>query len=153
MHWNRRSRLGRSPHPTEKNRVRVRVRLGNEKERGGSRAIAESVFEPGNCPSLSNRSDKVGIARPKRGSNLAIVPQSSSNSSSYSVPSLIFPNGIALSGHPASLSTGCTGTEGHNSEVGLLRPGTSVMPPVQSDNDQDFYQPPRDPQFNTARDQ
>ena len=25
-------------------RVRVRVRLGNEKERGGSRAIAESVF-------------------------------------------------------------------------------------------------------------
>jgi hypothetical protein len=55
-------------------RVRVRVRLGTEKERGGSRAIAESVFEPGNCPSLSNRPDEVGIARPKRGSNLAIVP-------------------------------------------------------------------------------
>ena len=74
--------------------------MGNEKERGGSRAIAESVFEPGNCPSLSNRPEEVGIARPKRGSNLAIVPQSSSysNSSSYSVPSLIFPNSIALSG-------------------------------------------------------
>ena len=84
------------PHPAKKNRVRgrvrVRVRLGNEKERGGSRTSAESVFEPGNCPSLSNRPEEVGIARPKRGSNLAIVPQSYSysNSSSYSVPSLIF---------------------------------------------------------------
>ena len=56
-------------------RGRVRVRLGNEKERGGSRTIVESVFfEPGNCPSVSNRAEEVAIARPKRGSNLAIVP-------------------------------------------------------------------------------
>jgi hypothetical protein len=107
------------PHPTKKNRVRgrarVRVRLGNEKERGGSRAIAESFFfEPGICPCLSNRSEKVGIARPKRGSNLAIVPQSYSysNSSSYSVPSLIFPIGIALSGRPCVLRGGRIVVEG-----------------------------------------
>jgi hypothetical protein len=59
----------------------------------------------------------------------------------------------AMAGSLALLSTGCTGTEGHNSEVGLLKPGTSVMLPVQSGNDQDFYQAPGDPQFNTARDQ
>src|ERR1700732_2742338 len=94
------------PHPTEskteyEDEFEFEYDLGNEKERGGSRAIAESVFfEPGICPSLSNRSEKVGIARPKRDSNL---PQSHSysNSSSYSVPSLIFPNGIAYLGAPA----------------------------------------------------
>jgi hypothetical protein len=32
-------------------------------------------------------------------------------------------------------------------------PGTAATPGVQSDSDQDFYQPFRDPQFNTARDQ
>jgi DNA-binding response OmpR family regulator len=31
-------------------------------------------------------------------------------------------------------------------------PGTAATPRVQSEN-QGFYQPPRDPQFNTARDQ
>jgi hypothetical protein len=35
----------------------------------------------------------------------------------------------------------------------LLMPGTAATPGVQSDSDQDFYQPSRDPQFNTARDQ
>jgi hypothetical protein len=59
----------------------------------------------------------------------------------------------AIAGSLALLSTGCAGTEAHNSNLGLLMPGTSVMPPVQRGNDQDFYQPPGDPQFNTARDQ
>jgi hypothetical protein len=59
----------------------------------------------------------------------------------------------AIAGSLALLSTGCTGTEGHNSNVSLLMPGTAITTPVQTDNDQDFYQPPRDPQFNTARDQ
>jgi hypothetical protein len=51
------------------------------------------------------------------------------------------------------LSTGCTATAGHHSNVSLLIPGTAATPPVQSNHDQDFYHPPRDPQFNTARDQ
>ena len=59
----------------------------------------------------------------------------------------------AIAGSLVLLSTGCAGAEAHNSSLGLLMPGTSVMPPVQSGNDQDFYQPPGDPQFNTARDQ
>ena len=53
----------------------------------------------------------------------------------------------------ALFSTGCTATEGPNSSVRLLMPGTDSTPRVQSDIDQDFYQPPRNPQFNTARDQ
>jgi hypothetical protein len=79
-----------------KNRVRGRGRFGNDKERGGSRPIAaEDIFlSRGIIRVLSCRSEEVGIARPKRVSNLAIVPQSYSysNSSSYSIPSLIFPN-------------------------------------------------------------
>jgi hypothetical protein len=59
----------------------------------------------------------------------------------------------AIGGSLALLSTGCTTTEGRNSNVSLLTPGTAATPRVQSDSDQDFYQPPRDPQFNTARDQ
>ena len=59
----------------------------------------------------------------------------------------------AIAGPLALLSTGCTATEGRNSNVSLLTPGTAATPRVQSDSDQDFYQPPRDPQFNTARDQ
>jgi hypothetical protein len=42
----------------------------SEEGRGRSQRV---FFEPGICPSLSNRSEKVGIARPKKGSNLAIV--------------------------------------------------------------------------------
>jgi hypothetical protein len=58
-----------------------------------------------------------------------------------------------MAGSLALLSTGCTAPEGPHSNVRLLMPGTDTTPPVQSDIDQDFYQPPRDPQFNTARDQ
>jgi hypothetical protein len=59
----------------------------------------------------------------------------------------------ALAGSLALLSTGCTATEGRPSSVSLLLPGPAATPGVQSDTDQDFYHPPRDPQFNTARDQ
>ena len=59
----------------------------------------------------------------------------------------------AIAGSLALLSTRCTGTEGRTSNVSLLMPGTGTTPGVQSDSDQDFYEPPRDPQFNTARDQ
>jgi hypothetical protein len=59
----------------------------------------------------------------------------------------------AIAGSLALLSTGCTATEGRHSDVSLLMPGTAATPGVQSDSDQDFYQPPRDSQFNTARDQ
>ena len=59
----------------------------------------------------------------------------------------------AMAGALALLSTGCAGTEGQNSNVSLQMPGTGASPRAQSDNDQDFYQPPRDPQFNTALDQ
>jgi hypothetical protein len=59
----------------------------------------------------------------------------------------------AMAGSLASLSTGCTATEGPNSSVSLQVPSAAATPHTQSDQDQDFYQPPRDPQFNTARDQ
>jgi hypothetical protein len=52
----------------------------------------------------------------------------------------------------ALLSNGCADTEGHSSNVSLLMPGRAVPPPLQSNNDQGFYQPPENPQFNTARD-
>jgi hypothetical protein len=58
-----------------------------------------------------------------------------------------------MAGSLALLSTGCAATGGHHSGVNLLMPGTTVTSPVQSGNDQGFYEPPRDPQFNTARDQ
>jgi hypothetical protein len=58
-----------------------------------------------------------------------------------------------LAGSLVLLSMGCTATEGRNSNVSLLMPGTAATPRVQSDSDQDFYHPPRNPQFNTARDQ
>jgi hypothetical protein len=57
-----------------------------------------------------------------------------------------------MSGALALLSTGCMDTEGRNSNVSMLMPGTTPQH-VNSNADQDFYQPPRDPQFNTARDQ
>jgi hypothetical protein len=59
----------------------------------------------------------------------------------------------AVAGSLAFLATGCAATDGQNSNVGLLMPGEATVPSRQSDNDQDFYQPPRNPQFNTARDQ
>jgi hypothetical protein len=59
----------------------------------------------------------------------------------------------AVAGALALLSTGCAGTESQNSNVSLQMPGPASTPRAQSDNDQDFYQPPSDPQFNTARDQ
>jgi hypothetical protein len=58
----------------------------------------------------------------------------------------------ATSGTLAVVSTGCTATEGRNSNVSMLMPGTAPHQ-VNRNADQDFYQPPRDPQFNTARDQ
>ena len=51
------------------------------------------------------------------------------------------------------LSSGCAATDGQHSNVRLLMPGTTVTPHAQSESDQDSYQPPRNPQFNTARDQ
>jgi hypothetical protein len=59
----------------------------------------------------------------------------------------------AMAGTLVLLSTGCTSTEGRNSNVSMLMPGTSAPPPAASNRDQDFYHPPRNPQFNTARDQ
>ena len=59
----------------------------------------------------------------------------------------------AMTGSLALFSTGCTATEGPNSNVRLFMPGTDSTPRAQSDSDQDFYQPPRNPQFNTALDQ
>jgi hypothetical protein len=58
----------------------------------------------------------------------------------------------AMAGPLALLSTGCAATEGQHSNVSLQMPGTSAPPRVQNNNDQDLYQPPRDPQFNTALD-
>ena len=59
----------------------------------------------------------------------------------------------AMAGALALLSAGCAATAGQNSHVSLQMPGTGATPRAQSDNDQDLYQPPRDPQFNTALDQ
>jgi hypothetical protein len=59
----------------------------------------------------------------------------------------------AMAGTLALVSTGCTATEGRNSNVSMLMPGTAVTPHANSNADQDFYHPPRNPQFNTARDQ
>ena len=59
----------------------------------------------------------------------------------------------AMAGTLALVSTGCTATEGRNSNVSMLMPGTAPTPQVNSDTDQNFYHPPRNPQFNTARDQ
>jgi hypothetical protein len=59
----------------------------------------------------------------------------------------------ATGGALALLSAGCTATGGQNSNVSLQMPGTGATPQAQSDNDRDLYQPPRDPQFNTALDQ
>jgi hypothetical protein len=53
----------------------------------------------------------------------------------------------------ALLSASCTATRGQNSNVSLQMPGTGATSQAQSDNDRDSYQPPRDPQFNTALDQ
>jgi hypothetical protein len=58
-----------------------------------------------------------------------------------------------VAGSLAFLATGCAATDGQNSSVGLLMPGKATVPSEQSNNDQDSYQPPRNPQFNTARDQ
>ena len=58
-----------------------------------------------------------------------------------------------MAGSLALLSTGCTATEGPNSTVRLLMPGTDTTARLQSDVGQDFYQPPGNPQFNTASDQ
>lgn len=64
---------------------------------------------------------------------------------------LVFLGAMAIA--LASLSTGCAGTEGQNSNVRLQMPDTGSTPEAQSNHDDDFYQPPRDPQFNTALDQ
>jgi hypothetical protein len=58
-----------------------------------------------------------------------------------------------IAGSLSLLSTGCSVTRGRNSNVSLLMPGTATTPRVENEIDQGFYQPPRDPQFNTARDQ
>jgi hypothetical protein len=59
----------------------------------------------------------------------------------------------ATAGALALLSAGCTATGSQHSNVSLQMPGTGATPRAQNDNDQDVYQPPRDPQFNTALDQ
>jgi hypothetical protein len=59
----------------------------------------------------------------------------------------------AMAGTVALLSIGCTAAEGRNSNVSMLIPGTAAPLRVDSDGDPDFYRPPRNPQFNTARDQ
>jgi len=59
----------------------------------------------------------------------------------------------AMAGTLALVSTGCTADEGRNSNVSMLMPGRAAPPLVNSNADQDFYHPPRNPQFNTARDQ
>ena len=59
----------------------------------------------------------------------------------------------AIAGSLTLLSAGCAATEGPNSNVSLLMPGTAATPGVQNGSDQEFYQPPRSPQFNTALDQ
>jgi hypothetical protein len=59
----------------------------------------------------------------------------------------------AIAGSLAVLSSGCTATEGHPSNVSMIMPGTVVRPPAANRADDGFYHPPRDPQFNTARDQ
>ena len=41
----------------------------------------------------------------------------------------------------------------HSSHANFLMSGRAVAPQVQSSSDDGFYHPPRDPQFNTARDQ
>jgi hypothetical protein len=60
---------------------------------------------------------------------------------------LIFPLICSMAFAACSDIAGTTGT---HPNVNLLRADT---PRVWSDSDQDFYQPPTDPQFNTARDQ
>jgi hypothetical protein len=60
---------------------------------------------------------------------------------------------LSMAASLAFLSTGCAETKGQNSNVSLQMPATGFTPRAQSENDQDFYQPPRDPQFNTALDQ
>jgi hypothetical protein len=59
----------------------------------------------------------------------------------------------AVVGFLPLLSTGCASTEEQKSNVRLLMPGTDATPLVQRDSGQGFYQPPGNPQFNTARDQ
>jgi hypothetical protein len=49
--------------------------------------------------------------------------------------------------------SGVAGTAGTHRTVSFLTAGRAATPRVQSDGDQHFYQPPTDPQFNTARDQ
>jgi hypothetical protein len=69
------------PHPTEaktehEDEFEYEYDWGTRRsEEARGRSQRACFFEPGNCPCLSNRSEEVGIARPKRGSNLAIVPQ------------------------------------------------------------------------------
>jgi hypothetical protein len=58
-----------------------------------------------------------------------------------------------MAGTLALVSTGCTTTEGRNSNVSMIMTGTAAPPHVNSNADDDFYHPPRNPQFNTARDQ
>jgi hypothetical protein len=45
------------------------------------------------------------------------------------------------------------GRTGTHPTVSFIMAGTAATPRVQSDSDQDFYQTPTDPQFNTARDE
>jgi hypothetical protein len=57
-----------------------------------------------------------------------------------------------IAGPLSLLSTGCTTNGRRGSNVRLLRPGTTTTTGLRREDEQDFYQPPRDPQFNTARD-
>ena len=48
---------------------------------------------------------------------------------------------------------GAAFAQGDGGHASLLASGRTVTHRVQNGSDQDFYQPARDPQFNTARDQ
>jgi hypothetical protein len=49
--------------------------------------------------------------------------------------------------------TGCTTTGVTRDNARFLMPSMAGSNRAKRDRDQDFYEPPRNPQFNTARDQ
>jgi hypothetical protein len=65
--------------------------------------------------------------------------------------------GLILAGILATMPTAVfahgNGARRPSSHTNFLMSAKAAAPRVQHSNDQDFYQPPRDPQFNTARDQ
>jgi hypothetical protein len=58
-----------------------------------------------------------------------------------------------MAGPLALLSTGCTTAGVTRDNARFLMPSMAGSNRAKRDRDQDFYEPPRNPQFNTARDQ